>query len=194
MCFLWCVCENVWIKVVNMDSLAWKLFHKHYKLSFILFGCPHSTCAVLLTEPKMLCQALQEKSWWCLEVLILINLSFLLSVNSSCGTNNGGCEHFCLPDPVTNFTCECMTGYTTDPSDETKCVEGRQTLFIQHSLSSSCLLSCCLGWTNQLIHGLVSDSFCCVTCSPASCLRCSQWENLSHPPPQKKKMPRGSQL
>ncbi|KAL8625703.1 hypothetical protein ACOMHN_043978 [Nucella lapillus] len=43
-----------------------------------------------------------------------------------CGDNNGGCEHFCLPDPDpdTRYTCVCMTGYMPTQDDATKCIEG----------------------------------------------------------------------
>ncbi|KAL8606483.1 hypothetical protein ACOMHN_037714 [Nucella lapillus] len=43
-----------------------------------------------------------------------------------CGSNNGGCQHFCLPnpDPANNFTCVCKNGYMTDSKDSQKCVEG----------------------------------------------------------------------
>ncbi|XP_041357308.1 very low-density lipoprotein receptor-like isoform X2 [Gigantopelta aegis] len=44
-----------------------------------------------------------------------------------CGSNNGGCSHFCLPAPnnatgLLNFTCECPDGFVHLPYDLTKCI------------------------------------------------------------------------
>ncbi|XP_041357681.1 very low-density lipoprotein receptor-like [Gigantopelta aegis] len=49
-----------------------------------------------------------------------------------CGSNNGGCSHFCLPAPNSatgsmNFTCECPDGFVHLPYDLTKCVLAEET-------------------------------------------------------------------
>lgn len=42
-----------------------------------------------------------------------------------CGDDNGRCEQFCLPDPISmSFTCECQTNFYVDPDNSMKCLAG----------------------------------------------------------------------
>lgn len=54
-------------------------------------------------------------------------------MNNSCGKNNGGCSHFCLPNRH-GYSCGCLTGQHLQ-KDNKRCVESMNQFLVFATMS-----------------------------------------------------------